>query len=51
MARRNSLLALLAGTVAIAAAYAGAFLPGDPPSWAASRPAAATKPRQASMRV
>jgi hypothetical protein len=35
MARRNSLLALLAGTVAIAAAYASAFLPGDPPSWAA----------------
>jgi hypothetical protein len=33
MARRNSLLALLAGTVAIAAAYASAFLPGDPPSW------------------
>jgi hypothetical protein len=35
MARRNSLLALLAGTVAIAAAYASAFLPGDPPAWAA----------------
>lgn len=35
MARRNSLLALLAGTVAIAAAYASAFLPGDPPSWSA----------------
>jgi hypothetical protein len=35
MARRTSLLALLAGTVAIAAAYASAFLPGDPPSWAA----------------
>lgn len=34
MARRNSLLALLAGTVAIAAAYASAFLPGDPPAWA-----------------
>jgi hypothetical protein len=35
MARRNSLLALLAGTLAIAAAYASAFLPGDPPGWAA----------------
>lgn len=35
MARRNSLLALLAGTLAIAAAYASAFLPGDPPSWSA----------------
>ncbi|HEX6036752.1 MAG TPA: hypothetical protein VFZ20_01900, partial [Longimicrobium sp.] len=35
MARRNSLLALLTGTVAIAAAYASAFLPGDPPGWAA----------------
>jgi hypothetical protein len=35
MARRNSLLALLAGTLAIAAAYASAFLPGDPPTWAA----------------
>lgn len=34
MARRNSLLALLAGTLAIAAAYASAFLPGDPPAWA-----------------
>ena len=34
MARRTSLLALLAGTVAIAAAYASAFLPGDPPAWA-----------------
>lgn len=34
MARRNSLLALLAGTLAIAAAYASAFLPGDPPVWA-----------------
>jgi hypothetical protein len=33
MARRNSLLALLAGTLAIAAAYASAFLPGDPPAW------------------
>jgi hypothetical protein len=35
MARRNALLALLAGTLAIAAAYASAFLPGDPPGWAA----------------
>jgi hypothetical protein len=33
MARRNSLLALLAGTLAIAVAYASAFLPGDPPGW------------------
>jgi hypothetical protein len=33
MARRNSLLALLAGTLACAAAYASAFLPGDPPGW------------------
>lgn len=33
MARRNALLALLAGTLAIAAAYAAAFLPGDPPAW------------------
>lgn len=35
MARRNALLALLAGTLAIAAGYASAFLPGDPPGWAA----------------
>lgn len=35
MARRNALLALLAGTLSIAAAYASAFLPGDPPAWAA----------------
>lgn len=34
MARRNSLLALLAGTLAIAAAYASAFLPGPPTAWA-----------------
>jgi hypothetical protein len=34
MARRFSLLALLAGTLSIAAAYASAFLPGDPPVWA-----------------
>jgi hypothetical protein len=33
MARRNSLLALLAGTLAITAAYASAFLPGNPPAW------------------
>jgi hypothetical protein len=33
MARRNSLLALFLGTLACAAAYASAFLPGDPPSW------------------
>ena len=35
MARRNALLALLLGTLAIAAAYASAFLPGDPPRWSA----------------
>lgn len=34
MARRNALLALLAGTVAIAAAYGSAFLPGPPTAWA-----------------
>lgn len=34
MARRNSLLALLAGTLAITAAYASAFLPGPPTAWA-----------------
>jgi hypothetical protein len=33
MARRNSLIALFAGTLACAAAYASAFLPGDPPGW------------------
>ncbi|HEX8691351.1 MAG TPA: hypothetical protein VF746_02825 [Longimicrobium sp.] len=33
MARRSALLALLAGTLAIAAAYGSAFLPGDPPEW------------------
>lgn len=33
MVRRNSLLALFAGTLAITAAYASAFLPGDPPGW------------------
>ena len=35
MARRYSLFALLAGTLAIAAGYASAFLPGDPPGWSA----------------
>lgn len=34
MAKRNALLALLAGTLAITAAYLSAFLPGDPPTWA-----------------
>ena len=33
MARRISLIALLVGTLACAAAYASAFLPGDPPGW------------------
>lgn len=33
MAKRNSLLALFLGTLACAAAYASAFLPGDPPGW------------------
>lgn len=33
MARRNSLLALFLGTLACAAAYASAFLPGEPPGW------------------
>ena len=35
MTRRHALLALLLGTLAIAAAYASAFLPGDPPAWSA----------------
>ena len=35
MARRYALAALLAGTLAIAAAYASAFLPGPPPAWSA----------------
>lgn len=35
MAKRVSLAALLAATLLIAAAYASAFLPGDPPAWAA----------------
>jgi hypothetical protein len=34
MARRNALLALLAGTVSITAAYGSAFLPGPPTAWA-----------------
>lgn len=34
MARRISLIALFAGTLAIAAAYASAFLPGPPTAWA-----------------
>jgi len=34
MARRNALLALLLGTLACAVAYASAFLPGPPKSWA-----------------
>jgi hypothetical protein len=34
MQRRTSLFALLGGTLAAAAAYASAFLPGDPPAWA-----------------
>ncbi|HEU0014356.1 MAG TPA: hypothetical protein VFQ45_11765 [Longimicrobium sp.] len=34
MARRNALLALLLGTLACAAAYASAFLPGPPKAWA-----------------
>jgi hypothetical protein len=33
MARPSALFALLAGTLAIAAAYGSAFLPGDPPAW------------------
>ena len=33
MAKRNSLFALFIGTLACAAAYASAFLPGDPPGW------------------
>jgi hypothetical protein len=34
MHRRAPLLAFLGGTVACAAAYGSAFLPGDPPPWA-----------------
>lgn len=34
MQKRTSLLALLGGTAACAAAYGSAFLPGDPPGWA-----------------
>ena len=33
MARRTSVLALVLGTLACAAAYGSAFLPGDPPAW------------------
>lgn len=35
MTRRTALLALLLGTLAIAAAYASAFLPGPAPAWSA----------------
>ena len=35
MARRTALIGLAAGTLACGAAYASAFLPGDPPAWAA----------------
>lgn len=35
MTRRTPLAALLGGTLLIGAAYASAFLPGDPPTWAA----------------
>lgn len=35
MSKRSSLLALLAGTLMIAAAYASTLLPGDPPAWSA----------------
>ena len=35
MAKRASLIALLAGTLMIAAAYASTLLPGDPPAWSA----------------
>jgi hypothetical protein len=35
MTRRTALAALLAGTLLIAAGYGSAFLPGDPPAWAA----------------
>ncbi|HYH80637.1 MAG TPA: hypothetical protein VEX86_12610 [Longimicrobium sp.] len=35
MTRRTALAGLLAGTLAIAAAYGSAFLPGPPPGWAA----------------
>jgi hypothetical protein len=33
--KRVALLAIVTGTLAIAAGYAGAFLPGGPPVWAA----------------
>lgn len=35
MAKRTSLLTLLAGTLMIAAAYGSALLPGEPPAWSA----------------
>jgi hypothetical protein len=35
MAKRSSLGALVLSTLAIAAAYGSAFLPGDPPAWGA----------------
>ena len=35
MTRRTALAGLLAGTLAIAAGYGSAFLPGPPPGWAA----------------
>lgn len=35
MAKRASLISLLAGTLMIAAAYASTLLPGDPPAWSA----------------
>ena len=34
MTRRTALAGLLAGTLAIAAGYGSAFLPGPPPAWA-----------------
>jgi hypothetical protein len=33
--KRVALIAIVAGTLAIAAGYAGAFLPGAPPTWTA----------------
>jgi hypothetical protein len=35
MTRRTALAGLVAGTLAIAAGYGSAFLPGPPPAWAA----------------
>lgn len=34
MSKRSALAALVLATLAIAASYASAFLPGDPPAWA-----------------